>query len=269
MLFGLRGTGIVRDHEHSTAEVTLVDQRPDHRSARCVLGVWDRAARSIAVFPASTVPNARSVTAWFRTRQSGNLLPTGLYGYVVGPHATLRADGSLNSRPGCFLLRKTIDARRVVVVRRSSDDLIYTTSDVVHRTTPGDNIHPSFSSQPVIFSSFGCQTVVGSADSGGNHSGPWAAFRRAAGLTDATGEPGKPYVYILLTGAEARLASELRRNRLVDDAAARRQLRRLRFGSRGEAVVRLQTKLGLDRPDGDFGPWTAENLHLLQRKFPG
>jgi endonuclease G len=268
ILFGLRGAGIVKDHGSSTAEVTLVDQRPDHRSARCVLGVWDRAAGTVAVFPGSTVPNAKSVAAWLRTRRSGNLLPTGLYRYVVGPHATLRADGSLNSRPGCFLLRQTLDEKRVVVVRRSSDDLVYAASDAIDRTAPGDNIHPSFSSQPTTFSSFGCQTVVGSADSGGNHNGPWAAFRRAAGLIDATGQPGQPYRYMLLTGAEARLASELRRNRLAADPAARQQLRRLRFGSRGAAVLRLQARLGLEDPDGDFGPWTAENLHLLQRKFP-
>ena len=268
ILFGLRGAGIVKDHEGSPAEVTLVDQRPDHLSARCVLGVWDRSAGTVAVFPGSTVPNAQSVASWLKTGQSGNLLPTGLYGYLVGPHATLRADGTVNSRPGCFLLRKTIDDKRVVVVRRSSDDLTYTVTDAIDRTAPGDNIHPTFSSQPTTFSSFGCQTVVGSADSGGNHSGPWAAFRRAAGLTDPTGPSGKPYLYMLLTATEARLASELRRNRLSADPAARQQLRRLRFGSRNEAVTRLQIKLGLTNPDGDFGAWTAENVHSAQQKFP-
>lgn len=268
VLFGLRGCAIIMDHNQSAGEVTLRDRRPDHLAPRCVLGVWNRRAGSVHVFPGSTVPDRRAVVSWKASRRSGNLLPTGLYRYVVGPHATLRKDGTLNSRPGCFLLRNASGDKRVVVVRRSNDDLAYDLADMTDRTAPGDNIHPTFFLQPTDFSSFGCQTVVGTADSGGNHKGAWAEFRAAAGLQDKEGTPGKPYLYMLLTGTEAMLASALRRNGLLGDIQARRALRRLRFGSKGDAVLRLQARLGLPKRDGDFGSFTAESLNALQRGLP-
>ncbi|MFC7738259.1 DNA/RNA non-specific endonuclease [Roseomonas sp. GCM10028921] len=258
ILFGLRGAAILRDHAAAT-EPVLRDQRPDHLTPRCVMGVWDRATGRVAVFPGSTVPDRRAVLAWQTKRTIGNLLATGLYRYVVGVH---------NGRPGCFLLRDGNGAKRVVVVRRSSDNLAYDLADVADRCAPGDNIHPTFFSAPVDFSSFGCQTVVGSADNAGTHRGPWAEFRRAAGMTDGAAPAGRPYLYMLLTGREARLASLLRRQGLAGDAASVAGLRRLRFGAHGAAVRRLQERLGLARPDGDFGPATAEALHGLQRRLP-
>jgi DNA/RNA endonuclease G (NUC1) len=270
VLFGLRGCAIIKDHDAVGAggHAVLRDQRPDHHTPRCVLGVWDRTSGSVAVFPGSTVPDRRAVRSWKVNRKAGNLLATGFYGYVVGPHATLRKNGTLNSRPGCFLLRENASKKRVVVVRRSSDDLQYQTTDVVDRTAPGDNIHPTFFTTPTDFSSLGCQVVVGSADSGGNHKGPWACFRKAAGQTDDDGMPGQAFQYMLLTGAEAAIASALRRAGLAADPTARDRLRRLRFGSKGEAVGRLQARLGLPNPDGNLGPVTAEALHNFQRTLP-
>jgi hypothetical protein len=262
ILFGLRGCGIIKDHAGSSREVTLKDDRPDHLRPRCVLGVWDRLQGRILVYPGSTVPDARAVASFFGSGRAGNLLPTGLYRYIVGPHVTSK------SRPGCFLLRKTLTEKRVVVVRRSRDDLSYTDRDLVDPCMPGDNIHPTFFSQPIGFSSFGCQTVVGTADEGGNHKGPWSEFRKAAGLVDADGEPGKPYLYMLLTGAEARLASEMRRAGLACDPISRMKLRRLRFGSKSEAVRALQARLGFGNPDGDFGRATSERLYARQRIIP-
>jgi DNA/RNA endonuclease G (NUC1)/GH24 family phage-related lysozyme (muramidase) len=258
VLFGLRGAAVLRDHA-GDSEPVLRDQRPDHLTPRCAIGAWDRASGGVSVFTGSTVPDRRAVVAWQTRRTAGNLLATGLYRYVVGVH---------NGRPGCFLLRDVQGNKRVVVVRRSSDDLAYDLADLADRCAPGDNIHPSFFSAPVDFSSFGCQTVVGSADNSGNHRGSWAEFRRAAGLTDGSGRAGRPYLYMLLTGREARLASLLRRQGLAGDPGALAQLRRLRFGSRGAAVRRLQERLGLPRPDGDLGPATAEALHGLQRRMP-
>lgn len=259
ILFGLRGCGIVTDHVGSSGEVTLKDDRPDHERPRCVLGVWDRVRDRIFVFPGSTVPNAKAVAGYCQGGSAGNLLPTGLYGYVVGPHITSKR------RQGCFLLRKSPNEKRIVAVRRSRDDPVYTTKDIVDVCMPGDNIHPTFFSEPIAFSSFGCQTVVGTADDRGNHSGPWAEFRKAAGLIDGVGELGKPFLYMLLTGAEARLASEMRRAERLSDTTSRNRLRRLRFGSRGEAVRKLQVGLGVARPDGEFGRVTAERLHAHQR----
>lgn len=268
VLFGLRGCAIVKDHAAAGGSPVLRDQRPDHHTPRCVIGTWDRATGTVAVFPGSTVPDRRAVRLWKTGRKAGNLLASGLYGYVVGAHTTLRKNGTPNARPGCFLLRESASKKRVVVVRRSSDDLQYQTTDVVDRTAPGDNIHPTFFSTPTDFSSLGCQVVVGSTDSGGNHKGPWAAFRKAAGQSGASGTPGQGFQYMLLTGAEAAIASELRRTSRTTDPAARDRLRRLRFGSSGEAVRRLQARLKLPSPDGTLGAMTAEALHGFQRTLP-
>lgn len=257
VLFGLRGCGIIIAGDRFEGEVVLVDRRPDHAAARCVMGVWNREAGKIAVFPASTVPNVQAVVGWQRRRDAGNLLPTGFYRYITGTH---------KARPGCLLLRKTADQPRVVVVRRSSNDLRYDRTDAVDPCAPGDNIHPSFFRNAEMgFSSFGCQVVVGSADHAGNHTGPWASFRAAIGLPERGALDGRPYGYMLLTGAEANLASMLRRAGTADDAADWNALKRLRFGSHGAAVNRLQAALGLPSPDGDFGPNTSDRFHQRQR----
>lgn len=261
ILFGLRGAGIVKDHTNPQG-IVLVDQRPDHILPRCVIGVWDRAAKKVSVFPASTVPNQTAVALYFNTRSAGNLLPTGYYGYICGAHTTKR------STPGCFLLRNADMSHRIVLVRRSVDDLVYERNDMVDRCGPGDNIHPTFFSRPTGFSSLGCQTVVGSFKDGA-HTGPWADFRKAAGFTEPAGNPGKPFNYMLLTGAEARLASGLRKDGLATDKIALRRLRRLRAGSHSDAVKILQQRLNLPSPDGTFTPATGEALHRLQKSLPG
>ncbi len=209
VLFGLRGAGMVKDH-NSGDGIVLVDQRPDHTLPRCTIGVWNRNDDTVAVFPASTVPNQDAVAKFKNDGSAGNLLSTGFYGYVCGPHITSK------TYPGCFLLRTADMSKRVVIVRRSRDDLSYDKADIVDRCPPGDNIHPTFFSTPSGFSSLGCQTVVGSFKNGA-HSGPWAAFRQAAGLADTDGVPGKPFLYMLLTGAEARIASRLRLDGLAAD----------------------------------------------------
>jgi hypothetical protein len=109
--------------------------------------------------------------------------------------------------------------------------------------------------------------VVGNFKNGA-HTGPWAAFRTAAGLTDTDGVPGTPYLYMLLTGTEARIASRLRLDKLVQDSLALRRLRRLRSGSSGEATMRLQQRLSLPSPDGTLGAFTAESLHRFQVNLP-
>ncbi|WP_315837678.1 peptidoglycan-binding protein [Bradyrhizobium prioriisuperbiae] len=262
ILFGLRGAGIVKDHTNPQG-IVLVDQRPDHILPRCVIGVWSRTAKKVSVFPASTVPNQAAVALYFNTRSAGNLLPTGYYGYVCGAHTTKN-----RSTPGCFVLRNADMSHRIALVRRSIDDLVYEKSDMVDRCGPGDNIHPTFFSQPTGFSSLGCQTVVGSFKNGA-HAGPWADFRKAVGFTEPAGNPGKPFNYMLLTGAEARLASGLRKDGLASDKIAQRRLRRLRAGSHSDAVKILQQRLNLPSPDGTFSPATGEALHRLQKGLPG
>ena len=261
VLFGLRGAAIVSGDSSGDGawrdEVILQDRRPNHFDARCVMGVWSRTTGKIAVYPGSTVPNADAVTQWLTSRDAGNMLPAGFYRYICGEH---------NGRPGCFLLRKPDGSKRSVIVRRSSDNLIYENTDVVDNCQPGDNIHPAFSDNPSWFSSLGCQVVIGKATTSGQHAGPWSQFRRSAGLTDGNGEPGAAFVYMLLTGREALLASQLRQSSQTHDPVAQSALRRLRFGSSGAAVKLLQAKLGAVA-DGGFGAATAELLHAMQRSL--
>jgi hypothetical protein len=82
-------------------------------------------------------------------------------------------------------------------------------------------------------------------------------FRAAAGQQGPDGNPGARFSYMLLTGAEAALAS--------GGSAPKR----LRYGSSGEAVKRLQGQLGLSDPDGHFGTNTAIALHAMQRQRSG
>jgi hypothetical protein len=261
LLFGLRGCLIAAGGSGADGawrdEVTLKDVRPNHADTRCTIGVWDRANKKIAVFSGSTVPNAKAVISWYRTHQSGNLLQTGLYRYSVGVH---------NGRPGCFLLCDPERNGRFVVVRRSSNNLYYDLADIYNNCAPFDDIHPTFGSSEHYFSSFGCQTIMGVADTAGHHTGPWAKFRALAGLATPSGTPGAQYLYMLVTGREAYLAADLRRKNLAADNASLQVLRRLRFGSKGQEVMTLQQKLSAVRPDGDFGPETSLLVHEQQRK---
>ncbi len=260
VLFGLRGASIssggASDDGLFRNCAVLQNIRPDHNNVRCVLGVWKQSEKKIAVFPGSTVPNAKAVRAWKHGRKSGNILPTGMYRYACGAH---------NGHPGCFLLRYPNMSKRRVTVRRSNNNYVYEITDYDHSCRPGDNIHPTFSNMHNRFSSYGCQTILGSAVRGsGEHSGPWAKFRKAAGLADANGVLGKEFLYVLLTGQEAMIASDLRHRKLQKDKIALQEMQRLRFGSYGEPVKKLQKKLGT-KDDGDFGPGTAVSLYNKQK----
>ena len=49
--------------------ITITDQRPDHRDFRCIIGVYDPAARRFWAYQASTVPNAAYVFKCFSDLQ--------------------------------------------------------------------------------------------------------------------------------------------------------------------------------------------------------
>lgn len=264
ILFGLRGCRILRSAQTLEDEIELSDVRPSHQAiGYCSIGVWDRANRRVAGFPASTVPMASIVLDYYnRETNVGNILATGFYGYIVGNHCT-GTESNLVCRPGCFLLRVPSGDKRIVAVRRSRNNTWYDLKDIVDLCPAGDNIHPSFRDSEASFSSFGCQVVHGFAQPGGHHRGPWAKFRIAAGMTDADGDPGRSYDYMLLTGLEAMVASRARENNTRNSVATVRHLRRLRYGSEGEAVQRLQTFLGVSA-DGKLGPGAAEALYKKQ-----
>lgn len=262
VLFGLRGA--VRSNHDGVAEGTFLDSveireaRFDHSLMACVLGVWARDSGRIAVFEGSTVPNLNNMGAQVRDGRSArtcNKLPTGLYNYFVGQHKALK---------GAFV------SGQQVVTLRSDDDLRYTLGDRWDRCRPGDNIHPTFRKpEDRTFSSAGCQTVASTAAKT-THTGPWKAFRTAAGLTrGGAGDHGRRFQYLLLTARELRLARFLldrlgRAPTAAEIDLLRSRYGRLRFGSSGERVKALQRALALD-DDGDFGSLTAWTLIARQR----
>lgn len=264
VLFGLRGCRL-RGGAHSAVgldALQLEDTRPNHRHFRCVMGVYHRPSRKLSAFTGSTVPNAWGVHQQYLTNPGGssivktkaNILPCGMQAHVVGTHG--------GHTPGCFLQGTSAGNRLRVVVLRSQNNLAYDVQDIWHDNVPHDNIHPAFSPSTAEFSSYGCFTVKGNYV-GGQHIGEWAKFRRAAGLTDGGNHDGVRYSFVLLTGLEALLASRLSEQQ-ASEAELRENLFRLRHGSRGEAVRRLQTALGIGNPDGDFGPVTKKKLTDLQ-----
>ena len=250
IIFGLRGarleatTGNPKDKSFQIERASLLlrETRPDHAEFKCVIGVYHIASQRLSGFIASTVPKRAAVLAASKTNGKGcNLLPCGCYSYVVGPHRT---------KSGC--LREA----EPFTVLRTSANVVYDSRDAWDYTPqpldkwPYDNIHPAFMDRTYSakFSSNGCQVIEGSINTlSGEHTGVWALFRKALGLTKpGTGDHGLKFSYVLLTGLEAAIAARLRETGAdTDFAAVLARLGRLRHGSRGETVVRLQRVLGL------------------------
>jgi peptidoglycan hydrolase-like protein with peptidoglycan-binding domain len=107
------------------------------------------------------------------------------------------------------------------------------------------------------------------------HDGLWSELRKAAGLTAnkaPVNEDGYEFVYVLLTGREARLINSSTKNSLT----------RLRFGSVGVDVEALQLNLSLIKrksdptktyytanQDGKFGVSTARAYVAWQQEGEG
>lgn len=268
VLLGLRGADFFapdgETRQPFTDSVGVREARYDHEARRCVLGVWNRNTKQVALYTGSTVPNLKHMRRQMergcqnreiRARKC-NLLPTGRYEYAVGFHRNV---------PGAFRMLQR------VVVLRSCDDLAYRLTDAWDPCSPGDNIHPTFENNGSLgFSSAGCQTVAGSFR-GNRHTGDWSRFRKSAGLGGGTSDHEKRFDYILLTARELRLTRFLL-DRLGDAsdigevAALAAHHGRLRYGSSGERVKRLQASIGAS-VDGDFGPGTAMSLIETQRRM--
>jgi hypothetical protein len=249
VLFGLRGCRPVDVEEIGFADsCELQEYEPDHANFRCTLGVWDVKAGRIATFLGSTVPNWQGIH--HQEANGGhecNLLPTGRYDYVVGVHLA----GSSNEIIGVFR-----QAPANYVVLRSEEDHEYRVTDHFEKWEPGDNIHPSRILKDVAFSSVGCMTVPGQYSKKHGHSGMWAEFRNRAGLANHPADQhGRPYTFILLTGREAHLAAN-------GSPEAKRD--RLRFGSTGDLVKKLQASLNLSA-SGKMSPDTVLALVKQQR----
>ena len=250
VLFSFRGCRAINNNNGEFADsAQLQETEPNHKDYREVLGVWRQSTGEIVVFEGSTVPN------WYYMciqaeigGHEANMLPTGRYMYQVNHHRNV--EGAFRSE-------------QEVVVLRSNDDLIYEITDDWEKWVPLDNIHPG-GCPGEMYSSAGCQTIPGTFGKGcdghyveekGTHLGTWGDFRTSAGLDPGNNQDRweEPYIYVLFTCREARLISH---------GADSESLIRLRFGSTGENVLKLQEslrKLGYDPGplDGIMGPKTV------------
>jgi predicted chitinase len=264
IVFGLRGCTLIDnadgDNDGTVAGVDAVEleeTRPNHRQFRCTIGYLNRSTGKISAFRASTVPNVKFMTNYFmwnnglggNSNTGANMLPTGCYVYRMGAHGGGRIYPALRlTNPE----RLAEDGQ--VCVFRTKNDLTYKTDDVFDHCMPYDNIHCAYAYDS--FSSAGCQTVQGP-----NGEGPWGDFQAVL----KTVKPNTRFDYVLLTGREASIAHWIRTNgRSGDTELVARMLGRLRPGSSGPAVARLQEKLGM-KASGYFGAATKKKLSDYQR----
>ena len=264
VLLGIRGARKASNDENPefADRIELVETRPDHFDYRCLLGIWDTAARKVWAVNASTVPHVAYLRAqrMARTIQwEANMMPTGMYRYRVGTHR----NRSANFQPGAF----RPESRSFAVIRCVRPGTLILSNDQywdMRPTNHGDNIHAGTYStredRPKYFSA-GCQVIAGYySDSNRKPQGDWARFRVAAGLQRTptitrleevrenrfeveTSEDGTRYSYILTTGRDLMLEG------------MNRSTPTLRYGSRGSKVSELQAALGLPaaEQDGIFG----------------
>lgn len=260
IIFALRGAKLAGgDKRENVGSITITDQRPDHRDFRCVTGIYDPSTRRMWAYRASTVPNAGYVFKCFSDYSAGtpipklmgNILLTGCYTMTVGTHRR----GTSGEIPTVLRLSKTSTGASEAVVLRSLADLTYDRYDCFHRTTPANNIHPG---QRVNgFSSAGCLTFPGRY-ANGQHTGLWADFRNALGIDNNS--DGRQFSLVLLTGLDAAMAANVRTT-----GGNKGSLARLRMGSKGDLVAKLQAALRLS-PDASktMGPVTRHHLIYLQ-----
>jgi hypothetical protein len=255
MIFvGLRGA-IVADANDQTFKkeqaVNAIDV--NYINPRCTIFQWRLADKQIAAFPASTVPHQINVKKALAGGDRANCLFTGFYkDYRKGVH-----------KPGSETAHQAFRQNAARPFRRTSDDLDFDTDDRIEYDNPHDNIHCGWfgSLTDSNFASAGCQVVMGfpqcQRPGRDRNTGPWKTFHANA-YAIAQGS----FPYILVTGLEAfSLAS----------GSNGLSKARLRFGSYGPAVTRLQQTLKQlnyyeGNIDGDFGERTMKAVINFQKK---
>ena len=253
IFFGLRGALPlnVEDCEfNSTHNIVLNDI--NYTNPRCTLGQWLPKDKELAVFSGSTVPHRDNVSkSVSKGGEGANQLMTGYYSdYRKGVHKAGSPTGH--------------DAFRQVSshpVQRTSDDVDFDNDDRVEYENPNDNIHSGWCMgiNSTNYASAGCQVIVGypQCEKRGSQpaTGPWKIFKK-----NAYDISQKSFGYILLDGHEAfRVAS----------SGTEKVSARLRFGSQGELVKKLQKALQTKsfyegNIDGDFGERTLRAVLKFQ-----
>jgi hypothetical protein len=251
VLFGLRGCLPVDDDDLSFARShTLRVEAVDYTHPRCTLGQW-QPGNGFAVFAGSTVPHRKHVE---ESRPQGgagtNQLLTGCYAdYRKGVH-----------KEGTQTAHDAFRQSNELPVQRTVDDLDFDADDRVEFGRPFDNLHAAWSqgiSHP-DYASAGCQVVVGfpKCTKRGDQpaTGAWKVFQE-----NVYALAQDSFSYVLLTGFEAE--------RTVH--ATTTPAPRLRYGSKGVLVTRVQTALKQRGHyqgviDDDFGSGTLRAVLAFQ-----
>ncbi len=289
VLFGVRGARRVvttpQQGTQWTKTVKIAETAPDHFHPRCVLGVWNRTDGTLWTGPGSTVPNVAYMYAQAQALERdkvSNLLPAGVYRYRVGTHR----NGARSRQPGAFRLDSEVVVQRnyleadVRTFAKSKAEpqpttLAFSPRSLWKRRGPdiSDNIHAALVMPKGLprYAAAGCQVIEGTVTTRKTREHPmgaWREFRIAAGLKAdpsitvinkdlpryvKTDEDGRVFYYVLLTARELRLAAMLKANDRP------KNLRKLRRGSSGPRVEKLQRALQL-RADGAFGAGTQDAL---------
>jgi len=253
IFFGLRGMLPVNLEDHGFKDEQTVGLADiNYTNPRCTLGQWLTKEKRIAVFPGSTIPHQKYIRkSVIKNGEGANQLMTGYYSdYRKGVHKAGSPTGhdafrQISSHP----------------IRRTSDDIDFDYDDRVEYENPNDNIHAGWCMgvSSDSYASAGCQVLVGypQCKQRGNQpaTGPWKVFQKNA--YDIT---QNKFGYILLDGREAY--------RVVSAGNSKISVR-LRFGSKGELVNKLQKNLKSKgfyegNVDDDFGNRTLRAVLQFQ-----
>jgi peptidoglycan hydrolase-like protein with peptidoglycan-binding domain len=247
----------------SLLEVEAVDRanivvtRPDHINFRCVIGFYFRKKRRFSLFTGSTVPCRKAIFGYVNGGMSCNLLPNGLYSYYVWRHKTIKPALRLAVSNASL---DDLEAGQMATVLRTRNDYVLGTRDVWDPSRPLDNVHCSYylAYNPDLgsyYSSWGCLTIRGKKEG----TDQWGKFQK---VLSKIGQRSQLDL-MLLTGKDAALAAAQ-----LEEGSTSRPLMRLRVGSQGPEVSRLQQRLGLNAT-GYFGYATRARLAEFQRELSG
>lgn len=284
IVFGLRGC-VFADPETSSASgraIALLESDVDYLTRRCVIGVWRPLTGDISLFAGSTTPSLVHMQAHLAWRFRLDAVLTEAFRHAP-PMCGLMPQGLHWMRGGTHLAVSTVVQRRqpAALVQASAtpvmrahtalgyglaepwdpiDWRIDTRASDMIAPWVGAGIHGGVELGAPAFASAICQTL-----------GAWDEFQAVLGL-DVVGEGAAMrsrdeatlYPYMLTTGREARLHSEIGGR---DDM--RKSLRRLRIGSTGLRVVELKKLVQATTPGAVFDADTMIRLLRWQARRPG
>jgi hypothetical protein len=255
VFFGLRGCVPVNSalSQKLESKHDVMVMPVDYRHPRCSIGQWLPKGKKLAVFPGSTVPHETNIKGGLSTAGRGvNELMLGYYAdYRKGVHKA----GTPTGHPA---FRQTAGRP----IRRTATDLNFDNDDRVEFDNPFDNLHAGWCQglDHPQYSSAGCQVVVGfpgcpKCGPGSTDQGAWKVFR-----SNAYDLEQDSFVYVLASGAEAQL---------VGDSKGKPLEPRVRFGSKGDLVRRVQAALAEagcyeGRIDDEFGERTLRSVLAFQ-----